>query len=628
MERIIFLLLAFVAMTIAMEPKTYDGDDTYVNCIKENQGPDFCSTYRHGTEGRTMGVYRTIDGTCNNLKKPKYGATNTKLRRIIPAKYDDGVDLPRGHHQASDYEKLPTAHQVSHSVFKAVNSQVKNDKNVSVLFMTFGQFLDHDLSVSPHEECNVTDCSQDNTKKYPCMPIKFDKHKPDCFGFARSKPACKSDEKEHRIQLNELTAFLDLSQVYGSDDATATKVRKNDGSGELKVDHAGLLPIDRVASKKPGCRNPAGCPIVGDKRGDENIALHSMHTLWVRQHNYLARGLKKINSHWDEVKLYEEARKINGALWQHITYNEFLPKLYDVPGFSARFRGRKRFRRTRYNPHVDPSIINGFSTAAFRFGHSLVPNSFSQMGPDFNKYGPSIKLQNAFFNSTVLYKDGIEPTMMGLCANMSDNINNGIAEGLNKKLFVFPGSQLHNDLMSLNIQRGRDHGIPPYMNYRRACGFGRFDRQGFSFDDLLYTPKDIRQSFKNVYKSVEDIDLFVGGLTENHLREKLVGPTFSCIFKEQFEALRFGDRFFYTHRGRFSLSQLREITKITMSRVLCNNLKSMVSMQRDAFRVFNLSNDERVTCGQIRDVDLEPWRERKSRRPRRVRNIRPAHIFQ
>ena len=65
------------------------------------------------------------------------------------------------------------------------------------------------------------------------MPIKFDKHKPDCFGFARSKPACKTDKKEHRIQLNELTSFLDLSQVYGSDDATAKKVRKHDGKYKL-----------------------------------------------------------------------------------------------------------------------------------------------------------------------------------------------------------------------------------------------------------------------------------------------------------------------------------------------------------------------------------------------------------
>lgn len=61
------------------------------------------------------------------------------------------------------------------------------------------------------------------------MPIKFNKHRPDCFGFARSKPACKSNAKEHRNQLNELTSFLDLSQVYGSDDKTAKKVKKNDG---------------------------------------------------------------------------------------------------------------------------------------------------------------------------------------------------------------------------------------------------------------------------------------------------------------------------------------------------------------------------------------------------------------
>lgn len=79
------------------------------------------------------------------------------LLTISAAQYNDGVDLPRGHHHATDYKDLPTAHQVSTAVFKTFTGQVKNDKNMSVLFMTFGQFLDHDLSVAPHESCNVTE---------------------------------------------------------------------------------------------------------------------------------------------------------------------------------------------------------------------------------------------------------------------------------------------------------------------------------------------------------------------------------------------------------------------------------------------------------------------------------------
>lgn len=392
----------------------------------------------------------------------------------------------------------------------------------------------------------------------------------------------------------------------------------------MKINVRGLLPIDRKESKKKSCRNPAGCPIVGDKRGDENIALLAMHTLWVRQHNYLARKLKTVNKHWRGERIYQEARKINGALWQHIVYNEWLPKLYDIPRYSKYVGNVKKFKRTKYNPEMNPSIINSFASAAFRFGHSLVPNQFSQMRPDFNEYGPSIPLQKAFFNSTPIYTDGIEPTMMGLCANMTGTIDNSIAHGLHQKLFIFPGSSLFNDLMSLNIQRGRDHGIPTYMHWRRACGFARYDRPGFTFKDLVYTPEKTKQSFAKVYKNIEDVDLFAGGLTENHLRDKVVGPTFSCIFKEQFESLRFGDRFFYTHRGRFTPKQLKQITNISMSKILCNNLYSMVSMQPNSFKVFDIKNDRRVSCDTLPDIDINLWKE-KSRR-RRPFVVHPAKV--
>lgn len=63
------------------------GEDTYVNCINENKGPSYCPFYRHGTDYNTMRKYRTIDGTCNNLRRPNYGAINTKLRRLLRKSY-------------------------------------------------------------------------------------------------------------------------------------------------------------------------------------------------------------------------------------------------------------------------------------------------------------------------------------------------------------------------------------------------------------------------------------------------------------------------------------------------------------------------------------------------------------
>lgn len=56
--------------------------------------------------------------------------------------------------------------------------------------------------------------------------------------------------------------------------------------------------------------------LAGDVRVDENVALTSIHTLFMREHNRLARELKRINRNWDSETIYQEARKIMGAYTQ------------------------------------------------------------------------------------------------------------------------------------------------------------------------------------------------------------------------------------------------------------------------------------------------------------------------
>ena len=130
----------------------------------------------------------------------------------------------------------------------------------------------------------------------------------------------------------------------------------------------GILQLDRVKGA-PHCNTRGGCSLVGDERGDENIALLTVHTMWVREHNRIVRELKKLNPGWDNNRLYQTTRKVIGALLQHITYNEFVPLL---------LRKLQPYKG-KHNPAINPSLINGFATAAFRFGHSLIPNEFAQL---------------------------------------------------------------------------------------------------------------------------------------------------------------------------------------------------------------------------------------------------------
>ena len=361
------------------------------------------------------------------------------------------------------------------------------------------------------------------------------------------------------------------------------------GTGKLKLTTKNLLPLDITITD---CKTIGGCSLVGDERGDENIALHAMHTLWVREHNRIATKLRHNNPFWTGEVVYQEARKIVSGLLQHIVYSEYLPKITSLPPYNG------------YNSFVDPSIINAFATAAFRFGHSLVPNAFSQLDNNFNKVRESILLQNAFFNIKHIQKNGIESTLMGLMGNQSNDVNMEFSHAIGRKLFIPFGDKAgYDDLLARNIQRGRDHGLPTYGAYRRVCRLPPLN----SFEDLArYMQKGAVDVFRKLYNHPNDIDLFAAGIAENHQRGFIVGPTFSCIFRHQFHALRTGDAFYHARPHLFTAAQLQAIKRVTFAKILCNNLKGVVSLQRDVFQSY-YGGAKRVECSSIPDLDLSFW---------------------
>ena len=70
----------------------------------------------------------------------------------------------------------------------------------------------------------------------------------------------------------------------------------------------------------------------GDARASEQPALAAIQTLFLREHNRLAEGLSALNPQWSDEKLYQTARRILSAVTQHITYHEFLPRLFGWDG--------------------------------------------------------------------------------------------------------------------------------------------------------------------------------------------------------------------------------------------------------------------------------------------------------
>lgn len=185
-------------------------------------------------------------------------------------------------------------------------------------------------------------------------------------------------------------------------------------------------------------------------------------------------------------------------------------------------------------------------------------------------------------------------------------VDNYFSEELTNHLFQKPGKRFGLDLVALNIQRGRDHGLPGYTKYRQLCGLSRVD----SFADLVgvFSDPDTVHKLEQLYNNVEDIDLFIGGTSERPLAGAVVGPTFACILGEQFRRLKQGDRFWYENddpRTAFSTQQIAELKKVTMARVLCDNSR-LGLMQPNAFLMPGEHNPK-VACDSLPRMNLIHW---------------------
>ena len=359
-----------------------------------------------------------------------------------------------------------------------------------------------------------------------------------------------------------------------------------------------LLILDTDIKEHPEnlCDDSGGCFLSGDTRVNEQMSLASMHTLFNREHNRIAGILKHINRHWDDEKLYQETRKIVGGILQKITYENYLPKILGDDGVLP-FRG--------YQYDANPGILNEFSSAAFRYGHSLIRPFFDVLDNGYNPVRKPIPLKEMFFNNVFVQKHGIEPILLGLLANTSQNVDPFLAEDLTKHLFE-RNHTVGLNLASLNIQRGRDHGLSGYNTYRKLCGM----KSAETFDDVALEIKNAkyRKRLKELYKTPDKVDLWVAGLAEDPLPDAVVGPTFHCIISKQFRNLRDGDRFYYEEKDVFTTEQLREIKKVTLSQIMCHNLKDIVSIQKDAF-IAPTCQEARVSCDRILEhsINLQAW---------------------
>lgn len=508
---------------------------------------------------------RTYDGTSNNVDNAEWGASFSHLQRLGDASYSDGIS-------SMIFTDRAEAREISNAiVHQEEGENLTNTFGTTDMLWQWGQFIDHDI--------DLTDGSADESQNIP-VPTGDRYFDPAgtgtafiSFNRAIFDPDTGISLENPREQENEITSWIDGSMIYGSDNERAQALRVGSDSPFLNTSEGNLLPfnIDDLTNANGPVLDATSLYLAGDVRANEQAGLAVMHTLWVREHNRIAAELQQDNPSANSDIVFEAARRMVIAKLQHITFNEFLPALLGknaLPDYEG------------YNDSINPSIYNEFSAAAYRLGHSMVSDNILLLGPDSQSLPQSpLELRDAFFTAPTLIQEegGIESILRGLATKEHQALDVKVIHTLRNMLFGPPGSG-GLDLISLNIQRGRDHGLPSYNAMREVMGLEPIT----SFDQIS-DDAQLNQSLQDAYGDVDKIDLWVGGMSEAPLVDQgsQLGELFRAILVKQFTDLRAADRFWYENYldGR----ELREIENTSLADVIRANTTIGNEIQRDVF---------------------------------------------
>ncbi len=566
-----------------------------------------------------MTEFRTIDGSGYNGNQ---GETNMQLIRHFGNHfnaYEDYISVPRGGPISEfdpltqtfvDTSNLPNPRYISNIVAKQVKP-VTNFLNASDWLWQWGQFLDHDFAL------NEDNPEQKPRGEYMPIPVPHDDptfSKESIIPLIRVPAAegtgyyaADPNKKNPRQINNQITAYIDASSVYGSDDERAEFLRDSEsGKGLLKTwlgdNGEVLLPLNLIGEN--AYPNATGGLlgdfqyIAGDVRANEHIGLTAVHNLLVREHNRIALGLHErleagdkaliekyedfkdysqvgeADLYEEEIKdefLYQSARKVIGAQVQIISYKEFLPLLIGKNSL-AKYKG--------YDPDINPQISVEFANAAYRLGHTLVSNQLLRV--DSNGMTET-SLAEAFFNPEDVQTNGVDTLLTGLIFQGAEEVDNQIVDGVRE--FLFPAGTGGFDLAAINIARGREVGIPSYTEVYKKI-FGTEISSFSKLHKLGLFSKSVVNLFKDAYESVDQIDLWLGGVSELPAKHGgLLGPTLSYFVADQFARSRDGDKFFYLNDLEHLHILAPDIEYTNLADLIRNNVADPYLVPDDAFKV-------------------------------------------
>jgi hypothetical protein len=567
-------------------------------------------TITHSASAAVPFPIQSLDGSGNNVANPAWGQSGRAYNRVAAANYADG---------RSQEVAGPNARMISNRIFNDVAQNIFSERQVDAWGWTWGQFLDHTFGIRQGgtEPDNIAFNAND--------PLEQFTNNLGTIANTRSAAAPGTGQTNARQQINMESSYIDLAGVYGGSNAESDWLRDGSLDGNPTNNNATLMLQNGYLPRVTARGNPSNAPamdldgqllahpndamVAGDQRANENLFLTATQTLFAREHNRIVGLLPSSLSQEDK---YQIARRVAIAEQQYITYNEWLPAMgVSIPAY------------TGYKNNVDATLDNEFATVGYR-AHSQIHGemeieddtgrydaatlqSFRDTGLEVTQDGDEtsivVELNKAFFNPNLVPALQLGPLLEAVGSEAQYRNDEMIDNQLRSVLFKVPTQnnpdcldgpnlpQCFNgvaDLAAIDIQRGRDHGMPTYNQLRVAYGLPAVtsftqitgessstfppgtgidtpnsqdftslkDPFGTTIDpnDDVRAPNVVTQTTKRtpiaarlqaIYGNVNNVDAFVGITAEPHQAGSEFGPLQRAIWTREFTKLRDGDRFFF-----------------------------------------------------------------------------------
>lgn len=540
------------------------------------------------------------DGWFNNLAHPEWGSVDSHLIRRTPAAYVDGVYMLSG-------QDRPSPRKLSRLFMKGLDG-LSSTKNRTALLAFFGQLVTSEIVMASESGCpiemhhiEIEKCDEMYDKE--CKGNKY-------IPFHRASYDTKTGQSPNspREQMNQVTSWIDGSFIYSTSEPWMNAMRSFE-NGSFLTDATGKMPIHNYR-RVPLFNYPVPHMmktlkterlfLLGDARTNQNPALLTISVLFFRWHNVVASRIKKHNPDWSDEDVFQRARRIVIATLQNVIAYEYLPAFLDeeLPPYKG------------YNPDIHPGITHVFQSAAFRFGHSLIPPGLYRRDSRCNfKKTPmgdiALRLCSTWWDSNeVLTNNSIEELLMGMTSQLSEREDSVLCSDVRDKLFG-PMEFSRRDLGAINIMRGRDNGLPDYNTIRVAYGLAKFKNWSDINPTLFEKRPEILKTLIAAYdNNIDNIDVYIGGMLESYGKP---GELFTKVILEQFIRLRDADRFWFENveNGVFSQKEIEEIKKITLYDIIVNSTNiDPNAIQKNVF--FWMEGDPCPQPMQLNTSQMEP----------------------